>query len=80
MRVLLLRTAKVIAVAFGMWLGYVMAFIISYYTGDHGDVGSAFALILWVPVGVLVGSIGAYFVATIALRRFEVSKSNAQRT
>jgi hypothetical protein len=79
MRVLLLRIAKVIAVAFGVWLGYAVGFVISYYTGDHGDVGSAFDLIVWVPVGVLVCSIGAYVVATIALERFEVSKSNAQR-
>jgi len=59
-----------------MWLGYVLGFIVSYYTGDHGDVGSAFDLILWVPVGMLLCSIGAYFLASRALGRFEVSKSN----
>jgi ABC-type dipeptide/oligopeptide/nickel transport system permease subunit len=76
MRVLLLRTAKVVAVVFGMWLGYLLGFVVSYYTGDHGDVGSAFDLILWVPVGMLFCSIGAYFLASRGLRRFEVSKSN----
>jgi len=75
MRVLLIRTAKVIAVAFGVWLGYIVGFIISYYTGDHGDVGSAFDLILWAPVGMLVCSISAYFLASRGLRRFEVSVS-----
>ncbi len=79
MRVLLLRAANVVAVAFGMWLGYALGFIVSYYTGDHGDVGSAFDLILWVPVGMLVCSISAYFLASRGLRRFEVSKSNVQR-
>ena len=79
MRVLLLRTAKVIAVAFGGCLGYMGGFIISYYTGDHGDVGSAFDLILWVPVGMLVCSISAYFLASRGLRRFEVSESNVRR-
>jgi ABC-type dipeptide/oligopeptide/nickel transport system permease subunit len=79
MRVLLLRAANVVAVAFGMWLGYALGFIVSYYTGDHGDVGSAFDLILWVPVGMLVCSISAYFLASRGLRRFELSKSNVQR-
>lgn len=79
MRVLLLRAANVVAVAFGMWLGYALGFIVSYYTGDHGDVGSAFDLILWVPVGMLVCSISAYYLASRGLRRFEVSKSNVQR-
>jgi hypothetical protein len=74
MRVLVLRTAKVIAVAIGAWLGYVVGFIISYCTGDHGDVGSAFDLILWAPSGMLVFSIGAYFLASRGLRRFEVNE------
>ncbi len=78
MRVLLLRTAKVFAVAFGTCLGYVAGFIIAYYTGDHGDVGSAFDLILWVPAGMLVCSISAYFLAARGLRRFEVSEGNVR--
>jgi len=73
MRVLLLRTAKVVAVVFGVWLGYVAGFLISYYGGDR-DVGSALGVVVWVPVGVLVCSIAPYVVATIALRRFEVGK------
>jgi uncharacterized BrkB/YihY/UPF0761 family membrane protein len=79
MRDLLLTTAKVVAVVLGMWLGYALGFIVSYYTGDYGDVGSALNLILWVPVGMLVCSISAYFLASRGLRRFEVSKNNVQR-
>ena len=75
MRVLLLWTTKVVAMAFGVWLGYVAGFLISFYGGDR-DVGSALGLVVWVPVGVLICSIGAYVVTTIALRRFEASKSN----
>ena len=70
MRALLLKTAKVVAVVFGVWLGYVAGFLISFYGGDR-DVGSVLGLVVWVPVGVLVCSIAAYVVATIALRRFE---------
>jgi len=40
MRALLLKTAKVVAVFFGVWLGYVAGFLISFYGGDR-DVGSA---------------------------------------
>jgi len=68
MRALLLKTAKVVAVFFGVWLGYVAGFLISFYGGDR-DVGSVLGLVVWVPVGVLVCSIAAYVVATIALRR-----------
>jgi hypothetical protein len=79
MRDLFLTTAKVVAIVFGAWLGYALGFVISYYTGDHGDVESAFDSILWVPVGMLVCSIGAYFLASRGLRRLEVSKSNVLR-
>ena len=77
MRVLFLRAAKVVAVVFGLWLGYVFGFIVTYYAYDHGDVSSAANLVVWVPVGMLVFSIGAYFLASRGLRRFEVGKSRA---
>ena len=78
MRLLMLWTAKVVALVFGAWLGYVAGFLIAYYSVDYGDVGSAAATIVWVPIGVLVCSTSAYLIAAFALRRFEVSKSNAQ--
>jgi len=46
MSALFAKTARVIAVAFGGWLGYVLGFFISYYSVDRGDVGSAAALTL----------------------------------
>ena len=61
------KTAKVSAVALGGWLGYVVGWLISYYSVDRGDVGSASALILWGPVGVLICSIAAYVIATKTL-------------
>ena len=72
MRVFLLVAAAV----FGAWLGYIVGFLICWYGGDR-DVGSALAVVVCVPVGILVCSIGAYVVATMVLRRFEVSKGNA---
>jgi len=70
MQVLLLRVARIVAVGIGAWVGYVAGFAVSYYTGDRGDVGTAFDVVVWVPVGILFCSIAAYRLANIALRRF----------
>lgn len=36
-------------------LGYASGWAASYYLGDHGDVGSAFLVLLTVPLGVVTG-------------------------
>lgn len=72
MRFFLSLAVKVVAVIFGVWLGYVAGVAISYYSVDYGDVGSAAAMIIWVPIGILACSIGAYRVADFVLRRFAV--------
>ncbi|HUI95018.1 MAG TPA: hypothetical protein VLX44_04630 [Xanthobacteraceae bacterium] len=70
MSALLAKTARVIAVAIGGYLGLLLGIAIAYYSVDHGDVGSAAAILLWGPVGILIGSISAYVIATKTLRRF----------
>lgn len=62
---------RVIAAALGAYLGFLLGFAIAFYSVDHGDVGSAATTLLWVPLGILVGSIGAYTIAAKIQRRFE---------
>ena len=67
MLVLLSWAAKVVAAVFGAWLGYLAGMMVSYYAVDRGDVGSAAASVIFVPIGVLTCSIAAYAIATVAL-------------
>jgi hypothetical protein len=65
--VLLSWIAKAIAVVFGAWLGFLLSLLVGYYVGDRGDVGSALLTVIFMPIGILSCSIGAYFVASVAL-------------
>ncbi len=71
MWILLLWAAKALAVAVGAYVGYVAGLVLSYYVGDHGDVGSAYWSIVLIPIAVLVCSTIAYIIAAVALRNFQ---------
>lgn len=44
-------------------LGYVLGFVVCYYLGDHGDVGSAYLAVLTVPLGVVLGAVTGVILA-----------------
>src|SRR5262245_49413632 len=39
------------------YAGFILGFIVPYYLGDHGDVGSAALSVVWVRTGVIIGSL-----------------------
>jgi hypothetical protein len=67
------QTARATAVALGGYLGFILGGLVAYHRVDHGDVGSAAEMVLWCPVGILIGSISAYVIATKTLRRFLIN-------
>ena len=66
---------KIVGVAFGAFAGFVAGMILSFYLYDHGDVDSAANSVFWGPIGVIVGSLLAYFV----LRQIDRRGINDQR-
>jgi hypothetical protein len=54
--------AKIVGLALGAYAGYVAGIILPYYLVDHGDVGSTALMVVAVPIGVIAGSLLAYFV------------------
>jgi hypothetical protein len=59
--------AKIVAAIIGAYAGFLAGFGLSYYLGDHGNVGSAAAAMLFVPVGLMAGTLLGWF----GLRRIE---------
>ena len=59
--------AKSLAAIVGACVGYFVGFALSYFLGDHGDVGSAFIALLTIPLAMITCALLSWF----ALRRIE---------
>jgi hypothetical protein len=59
--------ARVLTAIIAAYAGFLAGFALSYYLGDHGDVGSAATAVITVPLGVIAGSLLGWF----GLRRIE---------
>lgn len=59
--------AKSLAAIVVAYAGYFAGFALSYYLGDHGDVGSAAIAVLTIPVAMTLGALLGWF----GLRRIE---------
>jgi hypothetical protein len=66
-RDLLWMCAKGLAAIIGAYAGYLTGFALSYYLGDHGDVGSAAMAVLTIPVAMISGTLFGW----LGLRRIE---------
>ena len=53
--------AKSLAAIVGAYGGYFAGFALSYYIGDHGDVGSAFIAFLTIPLAMISCALSAWY-------------------